>query len=91
MKKLSPLDLYDVGALLTDEETMVRDTVARFVDSQVLPIIGECFEQSRFPDELIPQIAELGLLVEESRHAGDGWLIPERLLDRAGDETRVVP
>ena len=40
---------------------MVRDTVARFVDDNVLPIIRECFEQHRFPDELIPEIAALGL------------------------------
>jgi glutaryl-CoA dehydrogenase len=36
--------------------------VARFVDESVLPIIGECFEGARFPAELIPRIAELGLL-----------------------------
>jgi len=40
---------------------MVQDTVARFVDESVIPIMGECFEHSRFPAELIPQIAELGL------------------------------
>jgi glutaryl-CoA dehydrogenase len=28
----------------------------------VLPIIGECFEHERFPKELIPEIAALGLL-----------------------------
>ncbi len=62
MKRLNPLDLFDVRAQLTDEEGMVQDTVARFVDESVLPIIGDCFEHSRFPDELVPQIAELGLL-----------------------------
>ena len=30
--RLDPLDLYDVRSLLTDEERMVQDTVARFVD-----------------------------------------------------------
>ena len=62
MKKLDPMDLYDVRSELSEEEAMVQDTVARFVDSEVIPIIGECFEHSRFPAELIPQIAELGLL-----------------------------
>jgi glutaryl-CoA dehydrogenase len=62
MSKLNPLDLFDFGSALSEEETMVRDTVGRFVDENVLPIIGECFEQSRFPDELVPGIAELGLL-----------------------------
>ena len=60
--RLNPLDLYDVRSLLTDEERMVQDTVARFVDEKVLPIIGDCFDQARFPKELIPEIASLGLL-----------------------------
>ncbi|MDE2306956.1 MAG: acyl-CoA dehydrogenase family protein, partial [Xanthomonadaceae bacterium] len=60
--RLDPLDLYDVRSLLTDEERMVQDTVRRFVDEKVLPIIGDCFDQARFPQELIPEIAGLGLL-----------------------------
>jgi glutaryl-CoA dehydrogenase len=62
MKRLNPLDLFDLRAQLSDEEALVQDTVARFVDENVLPIIAECFEHSRFPAELVPQIAELGLL-----------------------------
>jgi len=60
--RLNPLDLYDVRALLSEEERMVQDSVARFVDEKVLPIIGDCFDQARFPTELIPEIASLGLL-----------------------------
>jgi glutaryl-CoA dehydrogenase len=48
--------------LLTDEERMIRDTVRRFVDERVLPIIDKHFEEATFPTELIPQLAELGLL-----------------------------
>ena len=59
---LHPEDLYDIRASLTDEERMVQDTVARFTDERVLPIIGDCFDQARFPKELIPEIAALGLL-----------------------------
>ena len=62
MKKLNPLDLYDIRSELGEEEVMVQDTVARFVDEEVIPIIGECFEHSRFPDYLVPKIAALGLL-----------------------------
>lgn len=62
LNPLNPLDLYDVRSSLSEEEAMVQDTVARFVDSDVLPIIGECFETGRFPAELVPRIAELGLL-----------------------------
>ncbi|HEU5397769.1 MAG TPA: acyl-CoA dehydrogenase family protein [Gammaproteobacteria bacterium] len=62
MKALNPLDLYDVRGLLTEEEQLVQDTTGRFVDEKVLPIIGECFEKGRFPKELVPEIAALGLL-----------------------------
>lgn len=60
--RLNPLDLFDVRAELSDEERMVADTVARFVDEQVLPIIRDAFEKHYFPRELISQVAELGLL-----------------------------
>ena len=59
---LDPSDLFDVRSLLSDEERMVQDTVARFTDERVIPIIGACFDEHRFPSELIPEIASLGLL-----------------------------
>jgi glutaryl-CoA dehydrogenase len=59
---LNPVDLYDVRSLLSEEERMVQDTVARFTDERVLPVIGDCFDQARFPLELVPEMAELGLL-----------------------------
>lgn len=59
---LHPYDLYDVRSLLSDEERAVQDAVARFTDERVLPIIGDCFDQARFPDELVPEMASLGLL-----------------------------
>ncbi len=42
-RKLDPLDLYDVRGLLSDEERMVQDSVARMVDEKVLPIIQHHF------------------------------------------------
>src|SRR5579864_5875635 len=60
--KLDPLDLFGVNALLTEEERMVQSSVARLVDEKVLPIIQRCFEEHRFPKELIPALAALGLL-----------------------------
>jgi glutaryl-CoA dehydrogenase len=59
---LNPLDLYDVRAALSDEECMVQDTVGRFVDDAVLPIIREHFENHTFPRELVGELANLGLL-----------------------------
>lgn len=60
--RLDPIDLYDVRSELTEDERMAQDMVARFVDDKVLPIIGECFDEGRFPTELIPEIANLGML-----------------------------
>src|ERR1700756_1490373 len=59
---LDPLDLYDVRAALTEEERLVQESVARLVDAEVLPIIQHCFEEHRFPKELIPKLAAQGLL-----------------------------
>ncbi|GAA5074966.1 acyl-CoA dehydrogenase family protein [Lysobacter panacisoli] len=59
---LHPYDLYDVRSLLSEEERAVQDTVARFTNERVLPIIGDAFDQGRFPKELVGEIAELGLL-----------------------------
>lgn len=56
-----PLDFYDVGALLDDDERLIRATVGRFVDREVTPIIADCFAAERFPIELVPRLAELGL------------------------------
>jgi glutaryl-CoA dehydrogenase len=59
--KLDPLDLFDVRSELSDDERMVQETVARFVDDAVIPQMREAFEQHTFPMELVPQVAELGL------------------------------
>jgi glutaryl-CoA dehydrogenase len=59
---LNPLDLFDVRAALSAEERMVQDSVARFVDEAVLPIIRSHFEDHTFPRELVGELAELGLL-----------------------------
>ena len=60
--RLDPMDLYDIRSELTDDELMVRDTVAKFVDAEAIPLMREAFEQHRFPKELIPGVAGLGLL-----------------------------
>ena len=61
-KRLNPLDLFDIRSELSEEECMVQDSVARFVDDKVLPGIRDAFEQHYFPRDLVPQVAELGLL-----------------------------
>jgi glutaryl-CoA dehydrogenase len=55
------LDFFDIDSALSEEERAVRDSVRRFVDERVLPIIGDAYVQGRFPRELIPELGELGV------------------------------
>jgi glutaryl-CoA dehydrogenase len=55
-------DFFNIESALTEEERAVRDSVRQFVDERVLPIIGQCYVEGRFPRELIPEMAELGVL-----------------------------
>ena len=60
--KLDPMDLYDVRSELSEDEIMVKDTVARYVDDKVIPLMREAFENHEFPRHLVAEVAELGLL-----------------------------
>src|SRR5437763_16317731 len=51
----------DIDSLFSEEELMVRQTVRDFVDEEVIPIIEEANREEKFPKELIPKIAEMGL------------------------------
>src|SRR3982751_4467649 len=55
------LDFFDIDSALSEEERAVRDSVRRFVDDRVLPIIGDAYIEGRFPRELIPELGELGV------------------------------
>jgi glutaryl-CoA dehydrogenase len=55
-------DFYDIDSQLSPEEIAIRDSVRRFVDERVLPIIGAAYVEGRFPRELIPELASLGVL-----------------------------
>jgi len=56
------VDFYDVDSLLSGEERAIRDTVRRWVDDAVLPIIAEHYLQGSFPRHLVPQMGEFGFL-----------------------------
>jgi glutaryl-CoA dehydrogenase len=61
MSSIDPVDFFDLRGLLSDDERLVRDNVARFVDREVVPLMADCFAAERFPVELVPRLAELGL------------------------------
>ena len=62
MGAFTGVDYFDMDSLLTGEERLVRDTVRAFVDSEVMPIIELANREGRFPREVVPGLAELGLL-----------------------------
>jgi glutaryl-CoA dehydrogenase len=59
--KFHGVDFYNMDGLLSEEERAVRDTVRAWVDDNLLPVIGECYLEGRFPKQLVPGMAELGL------------------------------
>ncbi|MGE3608335.1 MAG: acyl-CoA dehydrogenase family protein [Bacteriovoracaceae bacterium] len=62
MKKYESLNFVDVESLYTNEQKSIRDSVRKFVDDEVMPLMQESFRQETFPKQLIKSIAELGLL-----------------------------
>ena len=62
----------------TDEQQQLRRTVREFAESEIAPHVMEWDEVSRFPEELIPKLAEMGLLgvifPEEYGGAGLGYI-----------------
>jgi glutaryl-CoA dehydrogenase len=62
MERFQGLDFYNLDAHFTEEERMVRDLVRQWTEDQIIPIIeGHC-RDGTFPHELVPQMAEMGLL-----------------------------
>ena len=60
--KLKGLDYLDVSSNFSDDEIMIQHSVRDFVDKEVTPIIDEHFKNATFPNELIPQFADMNLL-----------------------------
>jgi glutaryl-CoA dehydrogenase len=68
------VDFYGTDALLTEEERLVRSTVARFVDERFLPIVAEHYEKATFPTDLVPELARLGVFGMHLRGYGAAGL-----------------
>jgi len=62
MSKFSGVNYFNIDDLLSEDEILVRDTVRTFVENEVLPQIAEYNRESRFPQYLIPKMAELGII-----------------------------
>jgi alkylation response protein AidB-like acyl-CoA dehydrogenase len=53
---------------LTEEQTMIRDEVRRFAEERILPGVKERDEHHTFPEDIIQELGELGML---------GVMVPE--------------
>jgi glutaryl-CoA dehydrogenase len=62
MSDFKGVDFLHLEDELTDEEILVRDTVRQFVSDRVMPIIVQHAREGRFPHELVPTMAEIGML-----------------------------
>ena len=56
------IDFLGLDNELSSEEKLARASVRSFVEAEVNPVIAECFEEGRFPTQLIPKLADLGVL-----------------------------
>jgi len=54
---------------LTEEQKLLKQTIRHFAETQIAPGAAARDEAARFPTELIPKMAELGLF---------GIMIPRR-------------
>lgn len=74
MQPSQTVDYYASEDLLTDSERTIRDRVRRWVEERYLPHASDWFERGVFPLELVPEMADLGLLgMKLSSHGGRGW------------------
>jgi len=62
MPRFTGVDFYDIDSMLTDEERQIRDHVRDWVEDRFLPLIEDAYERAVFPSEVIPEVAEMGLL-----------------------------
>jgi glutaryl-CoA dehydrogenase len=62
MAKFQGVDYYQLDDWFTDEEKMIRQAVRDYVEDHFIPIIEECYMEAKFPANLIPGLAELGVL-----------------------------
>jgi glutaryl-CoA dehydrogenase len=56
------VDFYAIDSLLTEEEIAIRDQVGAWVDDKYLPLIEDAYEKAYFPKQVIPELAQMGLL-----------------------------
>jgi glutaryl-CoA dehydrogenase len=58
-----PRDFLDIDSLLSEEEIMLRDTVRTYVQKEIVPNVGDWWEEGELPSEALAKaFGEIGLL-----------------------------
>lgn len=60
MAQFKGVDYLLIDSQLNEDELLVRQSARQFVEGRVIPVIKECYNQGRFPAEVIPLMGELG-------------------------------
>src|SRR6185312_8104990 len=60
MSRFPGVDYLFTDSLLSEQETLVRQTARQFVDDEASPLMRDAFNNAEFPKDLIPKMAELG-------------------------------
>ena len=47
---------------LREEHQIFRETIRRFIESEIMPMVEDCDEREKFPMPLLPRLGELGFL-----------------------------
>ena len=61
MPSFPGVDYLHIDSLFSEQELLVRQSLRRFVDERVLPLVRDCYNEGRFPSELIPELGALGV------------------------------
>lgn len=56
------LNFIEIDNLLTEDELMIRQSVRDFVDDKIQPLLQDCNRSEKFPNQLIKEFGNLGLL-----------------------------
>jgi glutaryl-CoA dehydrogenase len=78
MAKYRGVDCLDIERFLSDDETLMRDSVRDFVEREIEPIIVDAFRNEQFPAQIIPSLARMGFIgaTLREKYGGAGIGLP---------------
>lgn len=62
MNTFDGVDYFNIDQNLSEEEILIRNTVRKFVDDNIIPIIEKHNRESTFPKHLVKEMGSIGIL-----------------------------